>query len=61
MDEKERTMRMTESKVFQIFAEGGWHEVPEAVFARATNRKRWRYSDMTKWNEIPERKAAKLE
>lgn len=55
MDEKERTMRMTESKVFQIFAEGSWLEVSEAVFVLATNRKRWRYSDMTKWNEIPEK------
>ena len=57
MDAAERIMRMTESKVFQIFTEGGWLEVSEAVFVLATNRKRWRYSDMTKWNEIPERKA----
>jgi hypothetical protein len=48
---------MTESKVFQIFTEGKWLEVSEAAFSRSTDRKRWRYSDMTKWNEIPERKA----
>lgn len=48
---------MTESKVFQIYTSVGWMEVTEAVYNRATNRKRWRYSDMTKWNEIPERKA----